>query len=597
VIGRFPLEKEIVSDEKDKPVLDEQTLAKLLEAAYVLQEHNRELQEMERGLSLKREQIEAEERSAPAENVTPARAAEPPANADYTFTLAHIVETQHQIQVRHLKLEHAMALVAERLAQIARASGAAIAMLDGKRLHYRAAAGLLTLPVGTTVPMEKALCLACIRTGQVFRCADVNPEFLLDTEECRRRGIQSLIAVPIFHDGGVAGGLELYYPTTQAFTEQDVHSCQLMAGLVTEALARDEEGTLKKSLATERAVVLEALEKLKPNLAALVDKSAAKDSAARTGTPAIAASSFACQKCGHQLVGEEQFCGNCGTPRSSDYEANDMQSKVASLWHMQEAMKKSPPADSANGDPSQQDPRANLDRDPSGKSLADSLEDRMPELFAAAELPSDKTAESAQLDNAPISAEFEDSVLSDLEIASKTSLRNEAEDKTPQSTALVKAERTTAWSSAAAARDFLEQLAPPQRPGALARFWDARRGDVYLAIAVILVACVIRWGIMSNHSVSATGNPTAAAVAHRKTAPEPDLSLFDRMLISLGLAEAPPAPEYRGNPDAQVWVDLHTALYYCPGADLYGKTPKGKFTSQRDAQLDQFEPAYRKTCD
>ena len=45
-----PVEKEIVSEEKDKPVLDEQTLAKLLEAAYVLQEHNRELQQMELGL-------------------------------------------------------------------------------------------------------------------------------------------------------------------------------------------------------------------------------------------------------------------------------------------------------------------------------------------------------------------------------------------------------------------------------------------------------------------------------------------------------------------------------------------------------------------
>jgi hypothetical protein len=107
---------------------------------------------------------------------------------------------------------------------------------------------------------------------------------------------------------------------------------------------------------------------------------------------------------------------------------------------------------------------------------------------------------------------------------------------------------------------------------------------------------VIGWGIFSNHSVGATGAANSATAAHRK-APDADLSLFDRMLISLGLAEAPPAPEYKGNPDTQVWVDLHTALYYCPGADLYGKTPKGKMTTQRDAQLDQFEPAYRKTCD
>jgi len=61
-LDSFQVEKEIVSEEKQKPVLDEQTLAMLLQAAYVLQEHNLEMQEMERGLSLKRDQIEAEEK-------------------------------------------------------------------------------------------------------------------------------------------------------------------------------------------------------------------------------------------------------------------------------------------------------------------------------------------------------------------------------------------------------------------------------------------------------------------------------------------------------------------------------------------------------
>jgi GAF domain-containing protein len=613
-MGRFPLvEKEIVSEEKDKPVLDEHTLGKLLEAAYVMQEHNRELQEMDLGLSLKREQLEAEERSAtpsPHDGDAP-QTPRPAAGSDYTFTLAQIVETQHQTRVRHLELEPAMSLVAERLTQIARASGAAIGILDGKKFRYRAAAGLMTLPMGTDVPMEKALCLACLRTGQVFRCADVNPEFLLDTEECRRRGIQSLIAVPIFHDGGVAGGLELYYPNPQAFTEQDVHTCQLMAGLVTEALARDEEVTWKKSLAIERAVMLEALEKLQPNLAALVDKSAARDSAAKTSTapPASSSSSsstFLCRKCGHQLVGEEQFCGNCGTPRSSDYEAPSMQSKVASLWHMQEALKKMSPADPAHSGPALHESAASLDAAHSGKSLADSLEEEMPELFAAAGLPFNPATESSALNEAPMSAEFEESVLADLEIPPTNRLEyedenegeGEAEVVAPQSTALAKPEHSTAWRSAASAREFLEQqLALAKRPGELTRFWNARRGDIYLAIAVILVVVVIAWGILSNRSVSATGSPPAVATAHRKAAPEANLSVFDRMLISLGLAEAPPAPEYRGNPNTQVWVDLHTALYYCPGADLYGKTPKGKFTSQRDAQLDQYEPAYRKSCD
>jgi GAF domain-containing protein/ribosomal protein L37E len=605
-MGRFPpVDKEIVSEEKSKPVFDEQTLAKLLEAAYVLQEHNRELQGMDLGLELKKDRIQAAELSVLAPDPPKPGETKPAAHADYTLTLAKIVETQHQIQVRHLDLESAMSLVAERLVQSANAGGAAIGILDGTKLRYRVAFGSLTPFAGTDIPTDKALCVSCLRTGQVYRSADVNRDFRLD-EECHRRGIQSMIAVPVFRDGGVAGGIEIYYPTPQAFTEQDVHTCQLMAGLITEALARDEEVTWKRSLATERAAMLEALERLKPNLAALIDAPALKPSGPKAGHPATAASTstFDCRKCGHTLVGEEQFCGNCGTPRSSDYEPPSMQSKVATLWQMQETTKKIAPADPANGGDIPQKSSAN--REPAHgekSSLADTLEEQMPELLAAPGLPTENETEPAE-SRAPITAEFEDSVLSDLEIPLTPSVEREEaeeEEKIPvaESTALAKPERTTAWSSAASAREFLEKLAPAKPSGTLAQFWTNRRGDIYLVIAVLLVGAVIRWGIWSKHSVSATGHTTqAAAPAHRKpVAPGADLSMFDRMLISLGLAEAPPSPVNKGNPDTQVWVDLHTALYYCPGDDLYGKTAKGKITSQRDAQLDQFEPAYRKTCD
>lgn len=597
--GRFPrVEKEIVSEEKDKPVFDEPTLAKLLEAAYVLQEHNRELQEMELGLELKRDALEAEERSTapPAQRAPQPPPAQPAAPADYTFTLAKIVETQHQIQVRHLELDNAMALAVERLSQIARANGAAIAILEGKLLRYRAVSGTLTLPSGSEVPMDKALSTACLRTGQVFRCHDVNPEFLLDTEECRRRGIQSMIAVPIFHDGAVTGAIELYYPTTQAFTEQDVHTCQLMAGLVTEALARNEEVGWKKSLATERAVMLEALEKLKPNLAAMVEKPAKRSGAGTASSPSESAAPVACRKCGHQIMREEQFCGNCGTARSSDDQPSDRQSTEATLRQMQEAMKNIALPEMADDAPALRELKAKLDQAHSEGSLADSLEEEMPDLFTVTGLRSEETesTQDSTQNEMPVVEAFDDSIVSEPVASEETEPHPETEGS--ESTALVKPERSAAWSSAASAREFLEQLAMGNRPGALARFWNARRGDIYLAVAVLLVAAVVRWGIWSSHSVGATGN-TATAAVHHKAAPEPDLSLFERILVKLGLAEAPAPPESKGNPDTQVWVDLRTALYYCPGADLYGKTPKGKFTSQRDAQLDSFEPAYRKTCD
>jgi hypothetical protein len=274
---------------------------------------------------------------------------------------------------------------------------------------------------------------------------------------------------------------------------------------------------------------------------------------------------------------------------------------------MQEAIKKSAAATSANGD-DRVDPLVVSDPARPEKPLADSIEEEMPELFASPELRIGKMSDPEEFQQVSPTASVE--VVAKPEIVvpiaaapeeaspevGTQEITQEEEDAPPAETALVKPVPVANWTSATTAREFLEQLAGASRPGALARFWKARRGDIYLAIAVILVAAVVRWGIWSNHSVSATGKPTPAAASHRKP-PEPDLSTFDRMLISLGLAEAPPAPEYKGNPDAQVWIDLHTALYYCPGTDLYGKTTKGRFASQREAQLDQFEPAYRKACD
>lgn len=643
------VEKSIVSEDKKKPALDEHTLGKLLEAAFVLQEHNRELREIELGLDLKRDQIEAEEKektnSVPSPEASrPRESTAPP--ADYTFTLAQIVATQHQIQIRSLALDNAMALVTERVIDIARAGGAAIGILDGKKVRYRAVAGAMTLKLGAEVPTERALCLPCIRNAQVFRCADVNPEFLVDTEECRRRGIQSLIAVPIFHEGEATAGLELYYSTPHGFTEQDVHTCQLMAGLVTEALAREEEHTWKQSLATERAVMLEALEKLKPNSGARVEKSPLQSSGARTAPApaAAAAQAYGCAQCGNKLAAGEQFCGQCGAPRNGN---PVMQNKAASAPRMQEAAKKETPAEAATPAiirataPAE---TASLPANPAhptvathhDESLASSLEAQMPELFApyTGSHTGEPPVRSLNAPDGELEHHASDELSGDLhpldlhpadlhpddlhpphrddlhhgdltrgplELSAQATESEIREDESStEQVALAKLNSSGDWSSAASAKEFLEQLAETKERSGLARFWETRRGDIYLAVAVILVACVIRWGIWSNQPVSATNTPNtpnAAASGHRKPAtPDADLTLFDRMLISLGLADPPEVPEDKGDASIQVWVDLHTALYYCPGNDLYGKTARGKYESQRDAQLDEFQPAYRKVC-
>jgi hypothetical protein len=136
----------------------------------------------------------------------------------------------------------------------------------------------------------------------------------------------------------------------------------------------------------------------------------------------------------------------------------------------------------------------------------------------------------------------------------------------------------------------------------LNRIWVERRGDISLGLASIAVAIAFIWGIApdKNHNANASSaSPATQASAQKRPAKPkaPQLSLLERTLVNLGLADPPPAPEYRGNPQTTVWVDLSTALYHCEGSELYGKTPKGKFTTQGDAQQDQFEPALRRPCE
>jgi putative methionine-R-sulfoxide reductase with GAF domain len=581
-----------VNEDKPKPGLDEQTFGKLLEAAYVLQEHNRQLREMEASLELQSEQLRQKEEAETHAALLPiAQRTQPEAqvpekrNTDYTLTLAEIVEAQHQIQIRHLESEQAMAVVAERTVRITGGSGAGIGILEGKNIRYHAAAGASALPAGDEISLEKAICAICVRTGQVLRTPDVNTEFLFDPELCHRRQIQSLVAVPIYHDGNIVGALELYFDKPKGFAEQDIHTCQLMAGLVTEAIGRRAESALKKSMAEERSSMMAAIEKLRPSLQPFAEHAPTVIPPVETAALTEPIESSICWQCGNTLLEREQFCGKCGVPRTGESERSSLQSKVALAWQMLQAEQDSPGAEIlASPSPSE------------SEGIGTRLNATQNHLDLSDLVASVGLEENGRLLAAQDANEGEIIVESSSSFPSPT----DGTDTLAKISSPIEVGRPedAAWRSAAKARDFLEGLSGTKSPGALARFWRSRRGDIYLAIAVIFVAAVIRWGVLSGDPVGANGGAGVPnSVNHRKPVPDANVSTFDKFLIGLGLADAPDVPEYKGNPDTQVWVDLHTALYYCPGSDLYGKTPKGRFTTQRDAQLDQFESASRKNCE
>jgi hypothetical protein len=109
------------------------------------------------------------------------------------------------------------------------------------------------------------------------------------------------------------------------------------------------------------------------------------------------------------------------------------------------------------------------------------------------------------------------------------------------------------------------------------------RADLYLVAAIIVSTFAMIW-VLSAAPVGAVQK-------------KPRLRPWERAMVSLGLADAPESMPGRGNPNIPVWVDPKTALYYCVGEELYGKAPGGRPTTQREAQMDQYEPASRAACE
>ena len=542
--GADHLERPILT-EREKPALDEATFQQLLEAAHVLQEQK---------------MFEVVTRPRP----------------DPTEALAQIVETQEFLRTQPDDLRAAAKVVVERLQTITHATGVAVAVVRENQLEYCAATGDAAGLTGTSRPMD----------------ASLSADGQLSTQFSREHPDKQSIALPLHREGNLCGLLEVRFAGTDAIHSPEMRSCQLMAGLMTEAIARAADREWKETLAAERAAMLEALERIKPQLERLAVGSASKpadpenklvepmngvaepletpitprvpvsESSAKSGRETV------CPECGYQFGRHELFCGRCGTARPVPASPADaLESQWAPPWLLQRG--------------TQHGRRGDEKTEKSNET----------ELSAPMIAQSSDFTDNFSPDSHGMVAQFPD--LSALESGSASVINEETAAETRRKTDSSLAHSQPDVPSTEASETPTGdpgQIFPANSPSQawLAKPWLAKhRADLYVGAAVLLLLVVLSgWGMHTDVGHVAAKHPA-----------QPSLTLFEKLLVSLGLAETPPAPTYLGNPNAPVWVDLHTALYYCSGSDLYGKTPGGKFTTQRDAQLDQFEPAARKTCD
>jgi hypothetical protein len=96
---------------------------------------------------------------------------------------------------------------------------------------------------------------------------------------------------------------------------------------------------------------------------------------------------------------------------------------------------------------------------------------------------------------------------------------------------------------------------------------------------------------------AAAAAPGAAAAAPAAAASPASGPTIVKTVAPRAQASAPgttPA-QAPANP-TDVWVNLSTKAYHCPGTKYYGTTKHGKYMSEADAKAAGFHPSYGKAC-
>jgi len=147
-------------------------------------------------------------------------------------TLLDIIQLHSAVAQLGLDLDALMDLVVQRSVELVRADGAAIELLDGPQLIYRAVAGLAESQLGMPVAMHHSLSGRCIAERRVLLSHDTDQDDRVDHAACARVGLRSMLVVPLRHGDGVVGVLKVMSRQPHAFKITDGKTLELLSEVV-----------------------------------------------------------------------------------------------------------------------------------------------------------------------------------------------------------------------------------------------------------------------------------------------------------------------------------------------------------------------------
>ena len=138
---------------------------------------------------------------------------------------------EQEAESEEVDFQAALQLIAERAQLITSASGAAVAIGDNDGMVCRASTGVAP-DVGAHLRPDSGLSGYCLTSGQIVYCADTQADPRVDAVAASQLDLGSIIIVPVFVTGRLAGVLEVLSSHAQAFDDRQVIRLERFAELL-----------------------------------------------------------------------------------------------------------------------------------------------------------------------------------------------------------------------------------------------------------------------------------------------------------------------------------------------------------------------------
>jgi PAS domain S-box-containing protein len=155
---------------------------------------------------------------------------------DAVFSI--VVSTLDSINTGSLELKDVMRLVIDQSVRLTNGFGAAVGLVDGHSITFKAASEAVASVRGTKLGLEDRHAGTCVQTGRMMLCRDIEKDKTIDRHVYESVGARSLATVPLNYRSLTMGVLTVFGDRVNAFSQADIRILEQLAMLIAVAVER-----------------------------------------------------------------------------------------------------------------------------------------------------------------------------------------------------------------------------------------------------------------------------------------------------------------------------------------------------------------------